>query len=285
MSFKENIKTKIKLDRLLQKLVSTIREPPGRWWLNKDLTRKLFDMTDFEYRKVGSLHLYIRPLEGEIMEIVVFDNELPMYRTTVADVAMRKSPNWQEMFSIRNIRKIMNDHDVIISKGKASLKRLHANALAQLDLTYTRDDIAMLLEDVRRALEQKSLAQIQESFDLFFGLLDFEPVFLGVPEMGFQIFARPMVNGGVAPGLENLILFDEESLSLGLKKGPFSQQTGSDVGWLMQYARGEKTADLQGMDVFEFLAELALDETKVRNRKNNCRSRRKVYLSQLPDPY
>ena len=76
MSFKENLKAKINLDRLLQKLVSTIREPPGRWWLDKALTQELLDMTDLEYKKVSSFHLYIRPLEGEIMEVLVFDNEL-----------------------------------------------------------------------------------------------------------------------------------------------------------------------------------------------------------------
>ena len=93
-------------------------------------------MTDFEHKKVSYLHLYVRPLEGEIMEVVVFDNELPIYHTTVADVALRKSPHWQEMFSTKNIRKIMNDKDVIISKGKESLKGLHSNALALLDLTH-----------------------------------------------------------------------------------------------------------------------------------------------------
>ena len=71
------------------------------------------------------------------MEVLVFDNELPIYHTTVADVALRKSPLWQEMFSIGNIKKIMNDKDVILSKGKDSLKRLHADAMALLDLTYT----------------------------------------------------------------------------------------------------------------------------------------------------
>ena len=60
----------------------------------------------------------------------------------------------------------MNDKDVIISKGKESLKRLHANALALLDLTY-----------------------IQESLDLFVDLLDFEPLLLDVLEQDLQIFA------------------------------------------------------------------------------------------------
>ena len=258
MSFKENLKAKINLDRLFRKLVSTIREPPGKWWLDKVLTQELLDMTDLEHKKFRDLHLYIRPLEGEIMEVLVFDNELPIYHTSVADVALRKSPRWQEMFSIRNIKKIMNQHDVLVSKGKESLKRLHANALALLDLTYTRDDLAMLLEDARQGLEQKSIAQIEESFDLFFELLDFQPVSLGGQEQDLQIFARPKVNGGAVPTFEHLILFDEEKLSLGLKKGDFSQESDLDLAWVMQYARGVERGDLQGIGVFEFLAELEL---------------------------
>lgn len=156
----------------------------------------------------------------------------------------------------------MNDHDVVASKGKESLKRLHASALALLNLTYTRDDLALLLEDARRGLEQKSISQIQESLDLFVNLLDFQPLSLEVLEPHFQSFARREVNGGVVPAFEHLILFDEENLSLGLKKGAFSPQSDSDLGWVMQYARGEVTADLQGMDVFEFLAELTMGKVR-----------------------
>ena len=268
MSFKENLKAKINLDRLLQKLVSTIREPPGKRWLDKVLTQELLDMTDLKHEKVSYLHLYLRPLEGEIMEVLVFDNELPIYHTTVADVALRKSPYWQQMFSIRNIRKIMNDQDVIISKGKESLKSLHANAMALLDLTYTRDDLTLLLEDARQGLDQKSIAQIQESFDLFFELLDFQPVSLGVLEQDLQIFAGPKLNGGAVPAFEHLILFDEETLSLGLKKGAFSPENDLDLAWVMQYVRGEKTADLKGIDVFKFLVELALDKAQSQGGRN-----------------
>jgi len=46
MSFKENLKAKINLDGLLQKLVSTIREPPGKRWLDKVFTQELFDMQE-----------------------------------------------------------------------------------------------------------------------------------------------------------------------------------------------------------------------------------------------
>ena len=67
------------------------------------------------------------------------------------------------------------------------------------DLTYTRDDLALVLEDARQGLEQKSIAQIQESFDLFFELLDFQPVSLEVLERDLQIFSRPKLNGDVVP--------------------------------------------------------------------------------------
>ena len=152
----------------------------------------------------------------------------------------------------------MNDHDVIASKGKESLKRLHASALALLDLAYTRDDLAFLLEDVRRGLERKSISEIQESLDLFVNLLDFQALSLEVLEPHFQSFAGSKLNGGVVPAFEHLVLFNEESLSLGLKKGAFSPQSDSDLGWVMQYARGEVTADVQDIAVFEFLAELAM---------------------------
>jgi len=57
--------------------------------------------------------------------------------------------------------------------------------------------------------------------------------------------------------IEHLLLFNEENLSLGLKKKPFSPESDSDLAWVTQYVRGDETADLQGMDVFEFLADLA----------------------------
>jgi hypothetical protein len=267
MSLKENLKAKINLDRLLKKVDSTMREPPGKRWLDKVLTQELLDMTDLEHKNVRDLHLYARPLEGEIMEVLVFDNELPIYHTTVPDVALRKSPYWQEIVSIRNIKKIMNHKDVMVSKGKESLKRLHANALELLDLTYTRDDLTLLLDDARRGLDRKSITQIQESFDLFFELLDFRPVSLGVLEKDLQIFAGPELSGVAAPAFEHLILFDEKTLSLALKKGAFSPQSDLDLAWVMQYARGEETADLQGMDVFEFLAELALKKCELKEGK------------------
>ena len=260
MSFKENLKAKMKIDKLVKKLISTMKEPPGRLWLDKDLAQELLHMTDFEHEKVRDLQLYVRPSAGEIMEVLVLDNALPIYRTTVNDVVLRKSPCWHEMVSIRNIRKIMNDKDVIISKGKASLEKLHADALALLDLGYTGDDMALLLEDARRALDRKSIERIQECLSLFFELLNFQALFFGTTDDDLQTFAMAKSDSGHGPTFKNLILFDERTLLLGMKKGAFSPQRDLDLDWFGEYLRGEKAADLQGMDVFEFLAELALEK-------------------------
>ena len=77
-------------------------------------------------------------------------------------------------------------------------------------------------------------------------------------EQSLNVFARPEINGGALRTFEHLILFDEETLQVGLKKGAFSPQNDLDLAWVMRYARGEERADLEGMDVFKFLAELAL---------------------------
>ena len=262
MSFKDNLKDKINLDRLLQKLIATIKEPPGRRWVDKVLIRKLLDMTDFRPEKIRDLQLYVRPLKGEIKEVLVLDNELPLYHTTVADVVLRKSPHWKEIVSLRNIRKIMYNQDVIISQGKDSLKHLHASALALLDLTYTRDDLTLLLEDARQGMGQKSIEQVRESLDLFLELLDFQPVSLKGMEQDYQIFVGPKLDGVAAPAFEHLLLFDEESLSLGLKKGAISPQSDSGLAWFAKYTRKEEPADLAGLDVFDFLFKLALDKTQ-----------------------
>ena len=103
---------------------------------------------------------------------------------------------------------------------------------------------------------------------MFIGLLEFEPLFLDVLERDLEIFAQPKSHDGAVPTFENLLLFDEETLSLGLKKGAFSPENDLDLAWVMQYAQDEKTADLEGMDVFEFLAELAIRKAQAQKEPN-----------------
>lgn len=262
MAFKENLIYKIRLDGIVHKLVSTIEDPAAQHRLDKALIRELLAMTDLEHRKVRDLDFYVRPVKGETMEALLLDNELPTYHSTLKDIAMRKSPLWREVLSIKNIKKIMNTRDVVVCRGKESLERIHAYSLAMLDLTYTRNDLALLLEDARLGLAKNDITQIRETLDLFFELLDFLPVFSGVTEQALQTFARPRPSGNADRVYEHLILFNEKRPSIGMRKGPFSPQNEADLVWLRQYARGKEPGDLQGMEVFEFLADLALKKVK-----------------------
>lgn len=258
MSLKENLQAKIQLDRLVQKISRSLRETPGQRHVDRSLMRELLARSDFTTKKIRDLQLFVRPLQGETMEILVLDNELPIYHTTPEDVALRKSPEWKEMFSVKNIRKILNDQDVVATKGKESLNRIHENALGQLDLSYTREDLVELVTDGRYALEQESVQELQETLDLFFELLGFKPISLPVPQEDVQAFAVPRGNGGATPLFEHLLLFDEQNFWLGLIKGTFSPEDERHLTHVVECLRGNEAVDLQGVQVLEFMADLAL---------------------------
>jgi len=50
--------------------------------------------------------------------------------------------------------------------------------------------------------------------------------------------------------------------------GAFSPQSDLDLARVIKYARSEEPADLKGIDVFEFLVELALDKAQSQGGRN-----------------
>lgn len=258
MSLKENLKSKMRIDRLARQILATVRETPGERKLNQDATRKLLQMTDYEYSKVRGLHLYVAPVKGGELEVVVLDNELPIYHSTVEDVTMRRAPRWKEMVSIRNIKKVLNDEDILVSRGKASIERIRTRAAAQLDLSYTRNDMEELVTEVSAALAARSTEQIQELFEMFFELLPFRTLRLDILPSNLLAFARFEGREATAEYHKDLILFDTEKAQVKLLKGRFSPRSDLDLARLLQCIAGERAADLDNISVFSFLAELAL---------------------------
>ncbi len=249
----------MRLDSLLKKILSTFKDKPGSPELDKELVRNLLDMTGFKKKKVRDLDLYVTSMADEIMDIAVLGNGLTIYRTTLDDIAVRKNPYWQEVFSISNIKKIMSDKDIIINKGKKSLERLYADALSLLDLTYSKDDIILLLEDARIGLEQKSIAEIQESLDLFVALLGFKKVFFGGLTQNLHLYAGIELSGSGVPTYKPVILFDKKKMYLGMKKKAFRPRSDGDLAWFIKYTMKKEEADIEGEDVFKCLSELALE--------------------------
>ena len=122
MSFKENLLKKIEINKLSRKVLQTLGPADSGLKIDKEAMRNLLETGPYQYRKERDLDLYIeQPDDGESI-ILVLDNELPIYKTTIEDVLIRKSPYTKEMLNIRNIIKILKDSDVKISRKEASVE-------------------------------------------------------------------------------------------------------------------------------------------------------------------
>jgi hypothetical protein len=162
------------------------------------------------------------------------------------------------MFSIRNVRRILDDKDVVVCKGKESIRRIYRDALSCLDLSYTEKDMAALAADGRRALEERSVEGVEEALELFSEILGLQAVNLPVLEEDLQALARPKANGGEPSLLEHLVLFAAARFWIALRRGTFSPDSEFDLAKIAACAKGEEPPHLEGSPVFQFLADLAL---------------------------
>ena len=102
--------------------------------MDKGLFRVLLEMAEYRHLRERDLDLYLPPEGSGKSHILVLDNDLPFYKTTVSDIAMRKSPTVKEMVNIRNAIKILNDSDVVVSKKADSVKTVRQECLSRLNL-------------------------------------------------------------------------------------------------------------------------------------------------------
>ena len=109
MSFKENLLKKIEIDKMAQQVIVSMGPPDSGRRIDKTIMRNLLEMTDYSYKRKRDLDLYIEDMDAEKTRILVLDNDLAIYHTSVYDVAMRKSPTEKEMMKPYNTVKILKD--------------------------------------------------------------------------------------------------------------------------------------------------------------------------------
>ena len=173
MAFRENLLQKIKIDELAAKVMASIGPDGGESKLDKKSMRDLLALSPYTPHRERDLDLYVNAANGGGEKVLVLDNELPIYRTSVQDVAMRKSPDVREMVSIRNVIKIIRDSDVKISRKVDSLRTVQAESIARLDLGFGAEDINDLRRDGIASLESKYAQGIDEALALFAELLGY----------------------------------------------------------------------------------------------------------------
>jgi len=258
MSFKENLLTKLKINNLANKVIASIGPVESGSKVDKDAMRSLLELSPYQYQKARDLDLYVQGSDQEQKTIFVLDNELPIYRTTIDDVVMRKSPLIKEMVKIRNIIKILKDTDVKLSRKDESVKAIQKECIDQIDLSFNESDIAEIAKDGQASLERDYPAGVIECLELFAELLDYKPApkafQLGrhkifgalTPKAGGEVLYGPMIIYSLIHGILKLI--EEQISSFDKTKTEFVQQV----------AAGKQKAAIEGPEVFEYLKNTVL---------------------------
>lgn len=180
MSFKENLLAKIAIDRLAGTVIRSLKGPDSGVSYDKKHMQELLEMSPYTLQQQRDLDLYIRKEAGDTEQggkqvILVLDNGMAIYHSTIDDVIMRKSPTVKEMLSIRNAIKIINDKDVVVSKSDESVKTVQNESIALLDLAYSPADIESLEQDGQDALANAYLDGVKECLALYAEILGYKP--------------------------------------------------------------------------------------------------------------
>jgi hypothetical protein len=258
MAFKENLLTKLKIDRLAAEVMDSIAAAQSGGKVDKDAMRSLLELSAYQYLRVRDLDLYVQEIDQDQKKIFVLDNELPIYQTTIDDVAMRKSPLIKEMVKIGNIIKILKDTDVKLSRKEESVKAIQKACIDRLDLSFSESDIDEIAADGKASLERDYTDGVVECLDLFAELLDYRSA-----PRAFQLSRHKMI-GQMTPQAGGEVLFGPiiiYSLMQGTLK-LISDAIGSfdaaQIERVQQVASGKQKADIKGPDVFAFLKNAVL---------------------------
>jgi hypothetical protein len=258
MSFKENLLTKLKINRLAAKVLASIGPVESGSKVDKEAMRSLLEMSPYQHQKVRDLDLYVERLDEEQKKIFVLDNELPIYQTTIDDVVMRKSPLIKEMVKIGNIIKILKDADVKISRKDDSVKTIQKECIDQLDLSFNESDIDEIAKDGQAALERDYPDGVTECMELFAELLDYRPAPKAIALGRHKIFGALTTKAGGEVLYGPMIIYSLIHGTLKLIDEPVSSFDKTKIELVQQVAAGKQKAAAEGPDVFEYLKKAVL---------------------------
>ena len=258
MSFKENLLTKIKIDKLATNIIASIGPAESGRRIDKNAMRTLLELSPYQYQKVRDLDLYVQEIDQDQNKILVLDNELPIYRTTVDDVAIRKSPFIKEMVKIRNIIKILKDSDVKLSRKDASVKDVQKECIDQLDLSFNASDIDEIAADGKASFERDYPDGVIESLELFGELLDYKPA-----PKAFQLGRHTIIGKLTAKAAGEvlygpMIIYSLIHGTLKLIEDQISSFDKSKIELIQQVAAGKQKAAVEGSEVFNYLKDTVL---------------------------
>jgi hypothetical protein len=258
MSFKENLLQKINIDKMAKQVIASIGPVESGRKVDKKIMRSLLEMASYTYKRKRDLDLFIEDVDAEKTRILVLDNDLAIYNTSVYDVAMRKTPTVKEMMNPFNVIKILKDTDVVISNKEESVKTIQKECIDRLDLSYDESDLDEIVQDGTTSLEREYTDGVIESMYLLAEILGYT-----APPKPFRIGHHKIV-GALTQKQSGEILFGPMVLysiihnSLKL----IETQTGSfdreKLEFIQKVASGKEQASSEGPLVFQYLKKTAL---------------------------
>jgi hypothetical protein len=262
MGFKENILQKIRYDQLHRSIVNSLGPPDSGRRLDKEAMARLLKFSNYESSRVRDLELYIKPASGDPPAILLLDNELKVYQTTPEDVALRKSPTVKEMVSIRNAIKILNDKDVVISRGRDTADALHAELVSALDLSFNPADLDALVDDGKAALENKYADGVMEILTIFMEILDWPPAPSALRLSHHHIWGPRLAKGAGETVLSPVLIYSLTHNRLCLSKDQVSTKSPQRQEFLHGVVEnsGEDEDTLAGAAVWDELKRRALPQ-------------------------
>ncbi|MBE9582313.1 MAG: hypothetical protein IMF18_11930 [Proteobacteria bacterium] len=258
MSFKENLKKKILIDRISRTVSLSVGPSGVSRKVDKESMRRLLALSPFVFEKRRDLDLYVRELDEGRAEVLVLDNELPLYgNTSLDDVTLRKSPELKEMISIRNIIKILNDSDILMCKGREALRYVQDRALELLDLRYDKRDIEEMADEGLEAFARVDSDGVMEILDLFAEIMGYEPAPAEVMVNHYVMFGH-CHEEGERKSFGPIIMYNDKTNTLRLIKQKVSVSDPIARDIIPGVALGELEPDAEEYGVFQFLKEEVL---------------------------
>lgn len=258
MSFIDNLRQKIAIDAMAAAVIVSLRPPGSERHVDREKMIALLEMAGYQHLHRRDLDFYLPDGDVSRNEVLVLDNDLPRYLTSVEDVEMRKSPTVKEMVNLRNIRKILSDTDVVVSKQADTVNHVQKICLAGLDLAWQPTDIREIAAAGARSLENKYADGVIDSLTLFSELLGFAPPPKALRVPHHVISGQTQTLGGIPVAYGPLVVFSRIDHALRLIETAVRIEDAEQRQAAVAAITGKTESTVQGHGVFDWLVERVL---------------------------
>jgi len=238
---------------MAKKVFASIGPSDSGLKIDKETMRSILEFSPYKPRKERDLELYIQETNTDKNKIIVLDNELPIYNTTIEDVALRKSPTIKEMVNIRNAIKIINDKDVKTSRKEESLKIIQKECIDMIDLSFKKADLDEIENDGMISLERGYDEGVIESISLFAELLDYMDVPKVFKISHCKLFGALTKKENNETLLGPVVIYNIMHNTIKFIDEPISSAKEPQRKYLHRIATGKEKAVMEGTDVFKHL--------------------------------